>query len=223
MKVSSAKGWALIGALTAAVIVALGWTLVISPMRSATAEVQDQVASQLSSNAASLDTVAQLKKQSAQLGAEKAKLAALKSAIPSEQEIPTLIRQISAAAKDTGVSLSELTPSSPLPVVANPNAAATPNAPVSGLQEVPLSISVTGTYEQTQFFLNSLERLKRGVLVHGIDLAAVPGGTDGQFLTAIRAGVFINDQLGSRPANASVPSQGQPTPAPDPLATDTPS
>jgi len=202
MRKASAKGWAIIGVLAALVVVALGWTMLIAPLRDQTGAVQEEAAAQIAANATAQDTVARLEKQAARLPAAKAQLEGLRSTIPADEEIPTLVRQINGAAVTAGVTLDVITPASAVPVAVP---AAGGALPVGGLQEVPLAISVTGTYVQTQAFLAALESLQRGVLVRGIDLAEAPGAEEGQVHTAIRAGVFINPNLGT-PVQAPAPA-----------------
>jgi len=215
MRIASAKGWLVVGALAAVVVMVLGWTMLISPMRDRTSLVQDEVASQQAANATAQDNVARLKKQSAGLSVRRAQLKALATTIPASEQIPTLLRDISAAAKSAGVTLGELTPSSPLLVTPPTAGNASQPAAVGGLQEVPLAISITGTYAQTQAFLAALESMKRAVLVHGLDLAVGTGGTDATLTTSLRAAVFINPDLGTPsvvPAPAA-PAGGEPVPA----------
>lgn len=222
MRIASAKAWLVVGALAAVVVMVLGWTMLISPMRDRTASVQDEVAAQQSANATAQDTVARLKKQSAGLSVRRAQLKALTTTIPASEQVPTLLRDISAAAKATGVTLGELTPFSPIAVAPAVSGSSSQTEVVAGLQEVPLAISITGTYAQTQAFLAALEAMKRAVLVHGLDLAVGTGGSEATLTTSLRAGVFINPDLGTprvAPAPAA-PAGGEPVPA---AQTDTPS
>ena len=215
MRIASAKAWLVVGALAAVVVMVLGWTMLISPMRDRTASVQDEVAAQQSANATAQDTVARLKKQSAGLSVRRAQLKALTTTIPASEQVPTLLRDISAAAKATGVTLGELTPFSPIAVTPAVSGSSSQTEVVAGLQEVPLAISITGTYAQTQAFLAALEAMKRAVLVHGLDLAVGTGGTEATLTTSLRAGVFINPDLGTprvAPAPAT-PAGGEPVAA----------
>ena len=216
MRISSSKGWALIGGLAAAVVLALGWTLLISPMRSSTAEVEDQVSAQVATNGTQRDVVARLKAQAAGLPAQQAKLQALQATIPVKEQIPALVRAVSSSATATGVSLVEMTPASPTPVGASAAAAAASGETVTGgLQEIPLQIGVSGTYAQTTAFLASLEGMHRAVLVHGLDMSPTVGGAAGRYTTSIRAGVFVNTTPGvhHNSSNGSA-SGGGATPAP---------
>ena len=201
MKIASTKAWALIGVLAAAVVLAVGWTLLISPARQHIAEVQDEVSSQASTNATAADAVARLKKQSSLLDERRAQMEALTITIPKTAQIPTLVRDINNTAALSGVTLDQITPASPQPVVAAGNSSQ--QKVVGGLQEIALSIGITGTYAQTRNFLIGLEAMKRGVLVHGLDMTENAGGVAGTFKTTIRGGVFLNPDLGTRKAAAA--------------------
>ena len=91
-----------------------------------------------------------------------------------------------------------------------------------GLQEIAVSIAVTGTYAQTRNFLVGLEAMKRGVLVHGLDMVENAGGAAGTFKTTIRAGVFLNPDLGTRKA-ASTATNPSATNSDTTVQADTPS
>jgi len=207
MRVSSAKGWAIIGMLAAAVVLALAWTLVISPVRSNTADVQEQVAAQLEANTQSAQVLAKLKAQSATLPAQKAALKAAESAIPTSEQAPDLIRSLNDAAAASGVSLDQLTRATPIAVGASPT-----DPVANGLQEIPLTIKVTGTYPQTQNFLANIEKMPRAVLVHGVTLGDAQGTVDSKdaYTTQLTAGAFFNPEPGkqAQPTAAATPSDG---------------
>ncbi len=220
MKIASTKAWALIGVLAAAVVLAVGWTLLISPARQHVAEVQDEVSSQASTNATAADAVARLKKQSSLLDGRRAQMEALAVTIPKTAQIPTLVRDINNAAALSGVTLDQVTPASPVPVVAA--GSSSQQKVEGGLQEIAVSIAVTGTYAQTRNFLVGLEAMKRGVLVHGLDMVENAGGAAGTFKTTIRAGVFLNPDLGTRKA-ASTATNPSATNSDTTVQADTPS
>ena len=205
MTVATSKAWTLIGVLAAAVVLAVGWTLLISPVREHAAEVQDELSSQVSANASAADAVAKLQQEVPLLKARQAEMAALRATIPPSALIPALVRDINASAALTGVTLDQITPATPAPLVA-PAGGPSQAAP-GGLQEIAISLGVTGSYKQTRNFLASLEAMKRGVLVHGLDMEQNVGGDAGTFKTTIRAGVFINPDLGSH-RQEPVPTDG---------------
>ncbi len=208
MRVSSAKGWAIIGMLAGAVVLALAWTLVISPVRSNTADVQDQVTAQLDANTQSAQVLAKLKAQSATLPAQKTALKAAESAIPTSEQAPGLIRSLNDAAAASGVSLDQLTRATPIAV----GASATDPGGAGGLQEIPLTIKVTGTYSQTQNFLANIEKMPRAVLVHGVTLGDAQGTVDSKdaYTTQLTAGAFFNPEPGkqAQPTVAATPTDG---------------
>lgn len=185
---------------TAAVIVLLlvaGWLLVIAPTRGEAAEARSLTAEQNDANSSLRTKIEMLKVQSADLPAQEARLAEMATQIPADPALPTLIRDLTAAAEATGVVLVSLAPSPPeavsaavpVPVAPSPSAApadggagdaaaAAPAAPVSppapapALFKIGVSLNVTGDYFQVEQFVNKLEELKRSFQVTNFTLAS---------------------------------------------------
>lgn len=177
-------------------VLAAGWLFVVSPKRSAAAELRDQAAATEQSNAQLRTKLTVLKGQAKDLPKEQAKLAAVAAKIPDNPALPSLIRALVAAGTASGVELVSVTPGTPVAPVVAPAAAAAapaapgaapaagapaPPAPVAGavapggaagtLMTVPVSLNVAGGYFQIQQFLSELENLPRAFRVSALTLA----------------------------------------------------
>ena len=240
---SVTRKWSLLAALLALVVLAAGWFLLISPKRSEAAALREQTVSQEDANARLVQQLEVLKAQQAELPEQRARLAVMRTQIPDNPALPTLIRDLTSAGRTVGVSIDTMAPAIPEPVaVAQPvvpvatttdstgATTTTPAAPPApALFQVPLTLNVTGSYFELEQFINKLEGLKRSLLVSGFTLTPASGGsTDGDsadagapargdLTLALQGRVFLS------PASTA-PTVTQPTPTvtPKPGATVSP-
>lgn len=195
------RQWTVLTAVGVVVVLAAGWFLLVSPQKSKAADLKSQTATQQSANATLQAQVAQLEQQKKGLPAQQRLLDQIATKIPGTPELPTLIRQLSTAAKGAGVDLVSLAPAPPAmvtpvaPAVPAPapasttassgststgstSTAAAPAAPAapatSPLAQIAVSINVTGSYFNITSFFHALEQLRRSMLVTQFSLA--PGG-----------------------------------------------
>lgn len=238
---SVTRKWSLLAALLALVVLAAGWFLLVSPKRSEAAGLREQTASQQDANARLVQQLEVLKAQQAELPQQRAKLAVMRTQIPDNPALPTLIRDLTAAGRTVGVSIDTMAPAVPVPLAAAqplvPVATTTDSTgattttpaapPAPALFQVPLTLDVTGSYFELEQFINKLESLKRSFLVSGFTLAPAAGGgsTDGSaeagapargdLTLALQGRVFLS------PASTA-PTVTQPTTTPTPTVTTTP-
>jgi Tfp pilus assembly protein PilO len=175
-----------------------------------------------------------LKAQAQDLPKQEAFLAQIRRQLPDNPALPTLIRNLTSAAGKSGVELTSLTPElpvavlAPVAVVAAPTATTAPAdegsaapAPVAAppaptLYQVPITVKTSGSYFETEQFLNKLEGLKRSFLVTGFSLksvAPVPGEPAGLALE-IKGRVFLSPAAANTAASATAPAVTSPTTAP---------
>jgi Tfp pilus assembly protein PilO len=105
--------------------VTAAWLLLIGPKRAEAAELQQQTSDTQENNQTLQARIEQLKVQFAELPQRQAELAAIKRAMPEDPALPTLVRDLDAMAKRTGVTLMSLAPGEP---VAQQQPVATPPA-----------------------------------------------------------------------------------------------
>jgi Tfp pilus assembly protein PilO len=195
------RKWSMAATVLVLAIVAAGWFLLVAPKRSEASDLKAQAVQQDQANTDLEAKLAELKAQKADIPKQQARLAVFRRQIPDNPALPSLVRNLSTAAKDVGVSLDQLSPAAPVavvstsPVAVAPDPAATtdasstessdttsttpapaPVAPAPTLYQVPLSLGVTGSYFELEQFVNRLEGLKRSLLVTGFTIG--PASSD---------------------------------------------
>jgi Tfp pilus assembly protein PilO len=198
------RQWSMLTAVAVVGVLALGWFALVSPQRSDASKLRSQTANQEAANATLVSQVNQLQQQQKGLPAEQRKVSSIQTKIPNNPALPGLIRQLSAAAKSSGVELVSLAPAQPALVAAAPAAGAattgatststtsttststgtttgsgtTPAAVAPTLAQIPVTISVQGSFYNLNSFFLAVENLRRAMLVQGWNMAAAvtPGG-----------------------------------------------
>jgi Tfp pilus assembly protein PilO len=181
------RQWMLLTALGVVGIMAAGWFLLVSPQKSHAKDLQTQATAQQASTAQVQGQVNQLKQQQKDEPAQQAKLNKIAAQVPDNPELPVLIRELSAAAHKTGVSLVSLAPSQPAAVAATApttTGVATPAA----LAQIPITVQVTGSYFNIESFFRSVEHLDRAMLVSGFTLTPGTGGSSTNTTTGATSG-----------------------------------
>lgn len=201
---SETRKWSLMAGVLVAAVLAAGWFLLIAPKRTEAAGLREQTVTQEDANARLVQKLAVLKAQQAELPEKRAELAVMREQIPDNPELPTLVRDLTAAGRKVGVSIDTMAPSVPVAVVAAAPAApaatstgttstgttgtgttgttggtpAAPAPPAPALYQVPLNLTVTGGYFELEQFVNKLESLRRSFLVTGFSVSAAASSTD---------------------------------------------
>lgn len=200
------RQWTMFTVLAVVVVLVAGWMIAIKPQRSNAADLRSQAEQAVSGNDQLRNQLGVLKAQAKDLPKQQARLAAIDKKIPDNPALPSLIRTLSDAADGAGVDLVSLAPALPVAV-----AATAPTAPAKAtagkpavpaalpLQQVPVTLSVTGTYFNVEQFVSNLESLERAMIIDGWSLApgggkgakaGAPGATD-QLTAQIKARVFM--------------------------------
>ena len=243
---SETRRWVAFTAAAAIAVLAAGWFLLVAPQRSKVSELktQDQAAQQ--SNAALVARLAQLKTQATDLPAVNARIAQLDQRIPDSPREPALIRSLTVAAKNAGVTLQSIVPQPmvpyeapvstgavvPAPVATSPATDATPatTAPVTAapsLQVIPISLTVSGDYTGAKLFVAGLEKLQRSFLVTNFDLTSANDTAAGEVSGGASTGAASNGDISLNltgnvfVASAAAPAASAPVVA-APAATATP-
>ncbi len=175
---SSTQKWSALAVLTVATILIGSWFLLVAPKRSEAADLTARTTKQEQANARLVQKLEVLKAQSADLPAQKANLAKVRMQIPENPALPTLIRNLTVAAKEAGVSLDSLAPAVPSALVAAGAPVTTAAPTAGGLYQVPLNVKAAGSYFELEQFVNRLEKLQRAFLVTGFSLSAPEGSSD---------------------------------------------
>jgi Tfp pilus assembly protein PilO len=181
-------------------IFAAGWFLLVAPKHHTTADLKARAAAQDADNARLQQKLQVLQAQQQDLPQQQAKLASLSTQIPSNPALPSMIRDLTAAAAKVGVSIDSMAPSAPVAVVAAPvTSVAAPAAPTAGataasstLYQVPLTLQLTGSYFEIEQYLNKLEGLKRSFLISGFVLTGAETATSSDLSVTLNGRVFLS-------------------------------
>ncbi len=209
----SVRMWRIATVIGVVAILVASWLLLVGPQRAKAAELDVETASQQTASQQLESRISLLKKQSEELPAQEAKLAAIQQRIPATSSIPTLIRTLSGLASGANVSVTALDPARPAPVViavpepvatqapaeddaadaAEDETAAPAKAPAQPtVKSVGLSIAVCGDFAQIRNYLGELESMRRVVAVSGLSISrGTCGGSEAESLQAqITASAF---------------------------------
>jgi len=173
MKSLGRRATIVIAAVACLAVLAGGWFLLIKPARASIAATKAQTHQQQDDNASSRLQLQTMRSIAKNLPAEKAELAVLSRRVPSQVQLPALLRSMQALAKASGVAITGITPTTPTPLT---------NAP--GIATVNITLIVTGGYAEIEQFDSALEGLQRTFLVSGFTLT---GGSSTGGTTSITA------------------------------------
>jgi Tfp pilus assembly protein PilO len=195
---TQSRKWSLMAALVAVAVFVGGWFLLIAPKRSDAANLKAQDVTAQAANEQLRAKLVELQALAPELPKKQAEFAAIRRQIPDNPALPDLISQLRAAATKAGVTLTTVAPSTPV-VATDIATAATPSATGAAapsteqLLQVPLALTVSGSYSELEDYVDRLEGLSRAMLVSGFTLGAGTGtGTSAADLTLSLTGrVFM--------------------------------
>jgi len=189
------------GAAAGAVgVLAAGYLLLVAPQTTNANDINAQADTVARSNQRTELQIAELKHEYANLPDLQAKVASIRVHLPTTPQEPTLLRELSALASQSGVKLvsTQVAPPQAMALVATATTGAKAVQTPGTLSQIGLGISITGSFAQTRSFLNKLENLPRSVLVTGIDVART-GDTSANFTltSTITARTFMASDASS--------------------------
>lgn len=200
MNTSNPRFWLVGGILAGLALLALGWSLLISPRMQAVAQTREE-AVELQDQAVIIQAQAQqLQRQAEDLPEQIRALRRIQSKIPAAVDVPALLRDIQRLGKASGIKIDSLTPgqitvfsaqeepAAPTTTSSDAEAQPTPDAtqpapqptPTDlgqdrlpkgvGLSYVPVTITATGEFSDLVRFTNEVETLQRAYLITGVQL-----------------------------------------------------
>jgi type IV pilus assembly protein PilO len=207
------RKWSLLALLLVVAIFAAGWFLLISPKRGEAADLRSQTTTQEDANARLQDKIRVLMAQQEDLPQKRARLAVIRTRIPDNPSLPSLVRDLTAAGRKVGATIDAMSPSlpvaaapvAPAPVATGTTGEAAPAAPAAtaaSLYHVPLQLEVSGSYFELEQFVNKLEGLSRSFLVTGFTMADGGDETAGGLQLSLQGRVFMAPPV----AAAAVPT-----------------
>lgn len=143
-----------------ALIAGLYWYLWFNARQEAIAALENQLTELQSSIQSKEKMLAELPKLRAELEALKLKEAAAMRQLPSSKDIPTLLTDISRAGHDQGLEFNPFSPQ--------------PETPSQFYADVPVDITVVGTYHNLALFMERVALFSRIVKFGGFAIAGTP-------------------------------------------------
>jgi Tfp pilus assembly protein PilO len=191
-----------------ALIVLLGWFVLVSPERAKAGKLDTQIG----------DTNTQLAQVTALLNGPVGRESLIanrlfEKAVPSDPKVSQILRQLSAAAVQTGVELDSITPSALVPG--------------AGSETLPISLSVSGHYFALQAFLRILRneavvnngQVRANGRLYTVDSISFTGGSSSAATASasgnvITASLALNAYVYSPTSAATAPAAVTPSATP---------
>jgi Tfp pilus assembly protein PilO len=192
---SQRRVWVGGAALVTVFLVIVSYLLLIHPKMSEADSYRAQRVSTQQSNDQLRLNIAQLKAEYATLPAKQAELAVVQQQLPASPNLPTLIRNMTSMANESGVTLNSIAPAAP---VAATTTAGGPTT--SGLYDIPVTLTVQGDFASNELFLQKVQtEMRRAFLVQTIGIgkapaaASDPSGTvpNGEIAVTLTGSVFV--------------------------------
>ncbi len=151
------------------VIVALllWWLVWWSPEGSKLATLKAQETSLQASVSGLQARLASLEHSKAGLPKSCGTLVKISKLIPSSEDEPTLLSQLSLVGLGSGVSIGSVSPAAP---TTTPTTTATPGVP-AGITPLAISISASGSFKQDVAFVNDLVTMPRLIVINSISVS----------------------------------------------------
>ena len=193
MDLSTPAATKVVGGLSLLVVTAASWLLAVGPETSKLADTRVQVESARQQNDVLVQQLSQLQRQRTEVAATRRTARHLAEKFPPTADQPGLFEEVTAAAVSAGIGPKGVTTLAPSPPVIGGTASGVPAVPPVGgsglLASQTVSVSVTGTYDQTQQLLENLEQMPRAYLINSVSLSG--GGTEATFTTTIAGQMFV--------------------------------
>jgi len=212
-------------ALLCVVLLAGAYLLLIGPKRAEAASLRDENAAAQQRNDTLQIQIAQLRAQFARLPERQSELADILAQMPPTADVPKLVRDVDALAKDNGVTLTSVTPgtasylaapsagsaTAPSAAAAAAGSAAAAAGALGQVAQIPLTLVLHGDFYAQLSFLKQLQHsMSRAVLLTGLQFtgAQTGAGPAGQVDVTLTGSVF------ALPAAAAALAATSSSPAP---------
>ena len=151
-------------------IVGAAWLMVVSPQRKKAKEAAAEVASAQSKLSSARSQLGTARGAQAKYEASYARIVSLGKAVPSSQEVPSLIYELAQASKQKNVEFASISSTSSKPVASSSSSSSssksasspagspsgTPPAAAAGFQQMPFTFVFNGSYSGLEHMLHQL-------------------------------------------------------------------
>lgn len=195
---NSARLWTLGSIVLIIALVAGTWFVGISPRLAEAAKANTERAGVEMLNAKHTATLAALKDQFEDLSESKAELEELRLAVPASDDSAALLRQLHSLARSAGVTVIEVTLSSPERFAAPAEPPAEPELAAAlgsvnpeNFLVIPLEQTVVGEQAAVMNYIAALQAGQRSFLIHDLSMeAGLPAG-DTQVEVSFTGQIFV--------------------------------
>lgn len=191
MRLGTPAGTKIVGALALLVVAGLGWLLVVGPQTARLDEVREEITTVQDQNLVLAGQLNVLRQQQDELAATRRTARQLAAKFPATADQPGLFREVTLAAELAGIGADGVTTLAPTPpqVGTTDDAAEQATAATPQLARQTVTVTVTGTYDETQQLLERLEQMPRAYLVTAVTLAV--DSSSGSFVTTVTGDMFV--------------------------------
>jgi Tfp pilus assembly protein PilO len=195
MDLGTPKATKALGGISLLAVAAASWVLAVGPQTSKLNETRAEVESARQQNEVLTQQLGQLRQQRTQLTATRQDARRLAEQFPPTADQPGLFREVTEAAVAAGIGPKGVTTLAPTPPVIGGTQNGVPAVPPTGgnglLASQTVSVSVTGSYDQTQTLLENLEHMPRAFLIDSVSLSGGEGETGAVYTTTITGQMFV--------------------------------
>ncbi len=192
MDLSTPAATKVVGGLALLVVAAGSWLAAVGPETGKLADTRAAVQSARDQNDVLTQQLSQLQRQRTELAATRKDERRLTKKFPATADQPGLFEEVTAAAVAAGIGAKGVTTLAPSAPVIGGTDNGVPAVPPAGgsklLASQTVTVSVTGTYDQTQALLENLEQMPRAYLINSVSLA---GGEADAYTTTIAGQMFV--------------------------------
>lgn len=146
MTIAPSRLWTIGAGLVAAVLVLLGWMLLISPQLDAATSSKQEAQETTDSNDVLRARLASLEADYANMTGLQAELDTLHRQFPAGLELSDFVRRLAGLAGESGAGVQSVSRSEPVA-----------REDVTAVWEVPISLTVTGTHDQILAYVDRLQ------------------------------------------------------------------
>jgi Tfp pilus assembly protein PilO len=178
MTMNSRTMWLAGAGVAAALLVFLGWMLLISPQMDAAAASRTETEETRASNATLQTRVESLAADAANITALQVELDRLHAQFPTDLELSEFVRHLASMASDSGAVVEKVSRSEPAA-----------REDLTTVWQVPVSLTVAGTHDQIFGYVDRLQSVDdRLFLVTAFSIAS---GTDAEMSGTITGYTFV--------------------------------
>ncbi len=194
----SHRVWMAGGTLTALLIAALAWFMVVNPELSNASSLRDQTTAAQDQNLILQSKLHKLQADNTNMDALVASLRQARLALPVDTDLAAFTRQLSGYASDSAVTISGISASQPLSTTSGKAAAGVPGtavSPAGQLYALPVTVVIKGSAASDLHFLQAVQGTdKRAALVSSTQLTGDTTKAGSPMQLTIQLQLFVAPQ-----------------------------